>query len=70
MTQPMITSSIRAGVELVALGQRLEGLGGQVHRVRVAELPVALPAGVRTASTITAVVMVFQPGRGVAATPV
>ena len=32
-------------VQLVALGQGLEGLGGQVHGVPVAELPVALPAG-------------------------
>ena len=32
-------------VELVALGQRLEGLGGQVDGVPVAELPVALPSG-------------------------
>ena len=32
-------------VQLVALGDGLEGLGGQVHGVPVAELPVALPAG-------------------------
>ena len=32
-------------VELVALGHRLEGLGGQVDGVPAAELPVALPAG-------------------------
>ena len=32
-------------VQLVALRHRLEGLGGQVHGVPVAELPVALSAG-------------------------
>ena len=32
-------------VELVALGQGLERLGGQVDGVPVAELPVALPSG-------------------------
>ena len=32
-------------VQLVALGQGLQGLGGQVDGVPVAELPVALPAG-------------------------
>ena len=42
MTQPMITSSTSAGIEVVALDERLERLGGEVDRVPVLELAVAL----------------------------
>ena len=45
MTQPMMTSSIEGGVEVVALDERLEGLGGEVDRVPARELAVALAAG-------------------------
>jgi len=55
MTQPVITSSTRP-VEVVA---GLEAMRARrpVDSVPVAELPVALATAVRTASTITAVVM-------------
>ena len=45
MTQPMITSSMRAGIEVVALDERLERLGGQVGGMPARELAVALAAG-------------------------
>ena len=45
MTQPMITSSIERGVEVVALDEGLEHLGGEVGRVPARQLPVALAAG-------------------------
>ena len=59
-------------VEVVALGERLQHLGGQVDRVPVLQLAVALAAsGVRIASTITAVrtVASFVNGPGVARHP-
>ena len=54
----MITSSTSAGIDVGALDQRLQRLGGQVDRVPVLQsLPLRLPSGVRTASTMTAVGM-------------
>ncbi len=45
MTQPMIDVVDQRRVELVALGDGLERLGGQVDGVPAPELPVALAAG-------------------------
>ena len=53
ITQPMTTSSITPGRRPCAL-ERAERLGGEVDRMPVASLPLRLPSGVRTASTITA----------------
>ena len=53
-TQPQTTSSTTPGSIPDRLGQRLQHVRGQVDRVHPGQAAVALPTGVRTASTMTA----------------
>src|SRR5580700_465106 len=64
MTQPMITSSIRAGSRLFRSATALSASEARSTACQLRSFPLRFPPGVRTASTITAVVMVSPPKPG------
>ena len=61
MTQPMITSSIRAGSSWLRSASALRASEARSTARQLRSFPLRFPPGVRTASTITAVVMVCIP---------
>ena len=52
MTQPMITSSICAGIGAGALDERVQHLRGEVGRVPAGRRPPLRPPAVRAAATM------------------
>src|ERR1700729_4298776 len=72
MTQPMITSSIRAGSSWLRSATARRASEARSTACQLRSFPLRLPPGVRTASTITAVVMVSppNPAAAIGATPV
>ena len=63
MTQPMITSSIRAGSRSLRSARERSTSAARSAGCQPDSFPNRLPPGVRTASTITAVAMVAPPRR-------
>ncbi len=63
MTQPMITSSTRAGSNELRSATALRASDAKSTACQLRSFPLRLPPAVRTASTMTAVVMVSPPIR-------
>ena len=60
MTQPVMTSSTRDGSRSLRAWRAFKGSAARSTACQLRNLPLRLPPAVRTASTITAVVMVIS----------